>query len=102
MDTCVFHLGMIKMLVMEELKKRNITWEQFIAFANLQLDVAPTPQSKVQSPLPTGSVAHIETSKKRKGKHIAKDKEVPKEVEEEERGAHHSPQREFHLSLHLN
>jgi len=62
------------MIVMEELKKRNLTWEQFIASANLQLDVTPTPQSKVQSPLPASSVAQTETSKKRKGKHIAQEK----------------------------
>jgi hypothetical protein len=94
-DTSVFHSGLIRMLVMEELKKRNIAWEKFIASAHLQLNVAPTPQSKVQSPLQTDSVVHTETSKKRKGKHIAKDDEAPKEQEEEEGGAHHSPQREF-------
>jgi hypothetical protein len=27
MDTSVFHSGLIRMLVMEELKKRNIPWE---------------------------------------------------------------------------
>jgi hypothetical protein len=32
-DTSVFNLGMIKMLVMEELKKNNIDWEKFIASA---------------------------------------------------------------------
>jgi hypothetical protein len=77
------------------LKKRNLTWEKFIISSNLQLDVAHTPQSRVQSPLPTSSVSQTETSKKRKGKHISQDKEVPKEVEEEEREAHHSPQREL-------
>jgi hypothetical protein len=94
-DTSVFHSGLIRMLVMEELKKINLTWEQFIVSANLQLDVASTPQSRVQIPFPASSVAQVETSKKRKGKHIAQDKEVPKEVEEEEREAHHSPQREI-------
>jgi hypothetical protein len=94
-DTSVFHSGLIRMLVMEELKKINLTWEKFIVSANLQLDVAPTPQSRVQSPFPASSVSQTETRKKRKGKHIAQDKEVPKEVEEEEREAHHSPQREL-------
>jgi hypothetical protein len=47
MDTSVFHSGLIRMMVMEELKKTNIAWEQFIASANLQLNVAPSPQSKV-------------------------------------------------------
>jgi hypothetical protein len=59
---------------MEELKKRNISWEKFIASANMQLNVAPTPQSKVQSPLQDDSAIHTETRKKRKGKHIAKDR----------------------------
>jgi hypothetical protein len=35
MDTSVFHSRLIKMLVMEELKKKNIVWDQFIASAHL-------------------------------------------------------------------
>jgi hypothetical protein len=57
-DTSVFQSRLIRMLVMEELKKRNIAWENFIAFAHLQLNVAPTPQSKVQHPLQVDSVVH--------------------------------------------
>jgi hypothetical protein len=34
-DTSVFHSGFIKMLVMEDLKKRNMEWDQFIASAHL-------------------------------------------------------------------
>jgi hypothetical protein len=34
-DTSVFHSGLIRMLVMEELKKINLTWEQFIVSTNL-------------------------------------------------------------------
>jgi hypothetical protein len=49
-DTSVFHSGMIRMLVMKELKKISIAWEKFIYFANLQLIVAPNTQSKVQIP----------------------------------------------------
>jgi hypothetical protein len=49
---------------MEELKKINLTWEQFIVSANMHLDVASTPQSKVQSPFLASSVAQAETSKK--------------------------------------
>jgi len=37
MDTSIFHSGMIRMLVMEELNKIYLTWEKFIAFANMQL-----------------------------------------------------------------
>jgi hypothetical protein len=71
-DTSVFHSGLIKILVMEELKKRNMEQYWFIASAHLQLNVAPTPQSKVQSPLQANSIVHTETSIKRKGKHIDK------------------------------
>jgi hypothetical protein len=39
------------MLVMEELRKKNIEWEEFITSSHFQLNIAPTPQSKVQSPL---------------------------------------------------
>jgi hypothetical protein len=46
-DTSVFHSGLIRMRVMEELKKRNISWEQFIISTNMQLDIASTPQSKM-------------------------------------------------------
>jgi hypothetical protein len=35
MDTSVFHSGLIGMLVMEESKKRNIPWEQFIVSAHM-------------------------------------------------------------------
>jgi hypothetical protein len=48
----------------------------------------------VQSPLQADNIVHTETSRKRNGKHIAKNDEAPKE-QEEEGGAHHSPQNEF-------
>jgi hypothetical protein len=94
-DTSVFHSGLIRMIIMEELKKINLTWEKFIVSANLQLDVASTPQSRVQIPFPASSVSQVETRKRRKRKPISQDKEVPKEIEEEEREFHHSPQREI-------
>jgi len=49
----------------------------------------------MQSPLPTSSVSQEETSKKRNRKPITQDKESPKEIKEEERELHHSPEREF-------
>jgi hypothetical protein len=94
-DTSVFHSGLIRMLVMEELKKMNISWEQFIVSANMQLDIASTPQSRMQIPFPSSSVSPTRTSKKRKIKPTTQDKETPKEIEEEEREVHHSPQRYF-------
>jgi hypothetical protein len=94
-DTSVFHSGLIKMLVMEELKKRNISWEYFIFSAHMQLDISSTPQYRMQIPLPSSSVAPTRTSRKRKRKPTTQDKETPKEMEEEEREVHHSPQRDF-------
>jgi hypothetical protein len=79
-STSFFHSGLIRMLVMEDLKKRKIAWEKFIYSPHLQLNVAPTPQSKVQIPLQGDSVFHTETSKKRKGKTIATNDEAPKEL----------------------
>jgi hypothetical protein len=46
-DKSFFQSGLIRMLVMEELKKRNIASENFISYAHLQLNVSPTPQYKV-------------------------------------------------------
>jgi hypothetical protein len=59
-------------------------------------DEGLNPESKFEmGTLSSDSSYHIETSKKRKGKNNAKDKEAPKEVEEQEGGANHSPQREL-------
>jgi len=33
-DTHVFHSRLIKMLVMDELRKRNMEWEEFITSSN--------------------------------------------------------------------
>jgi hypothetical protein len=49
-DTTIFHLGMIKMLVMEELKKKNIDWDKFIASSHFQLNVS---YSKIQGTKPS-------------------------------------------------
>ena len=42
-DTSVFHSGLIKILVMEELRNKNMDWEAFITSSQFQLNVAPTP-----------------------------------------------------------
>ena len=42
-DTSVFHPGLINMLVMEELRKRNMEWEEFITSSNFHLNISPTP-----------------------------------------------------------
>jgi hypothetical protein len=81
-DTSVFHSRLIRMLVMEELRKKSISWEQFIVFANMQLDIASTSQSRMQSPFTSSSVAPTRIIRKRKRKPTTQDKENPKEIEE--------------------
>jgi hypothetical protein len=93
-DTSVFHLGLIKILVMDELKKKNIDQEQLISSTHFQLNVSPTPQSKVQILIQDDNIVHIETIRKTKRKYIAKNDEAPKE-QEEEGGSHYSPERDF-------
>ena len=80
-DTSVVHSGLIRMLVMEELNKRSIPWEQFIASSHMQLDINSTPRSNMQSPLPSTSFSPAGTSRKRKRKSPTQDQEVIKEIE---------------------
>ena len=44
-DTSIFHSGLIRMLVSEELKKMNISREHFITVAHMKLDIATIHQS---------------------------------------------------------
>jgi hypothetical protein len=95
MDTSVFDSGLIGMLVMEELKKRKIPWEQFIVSVHTQLDIDSTPHYYMQIPFPSSSFSPRGTSMKRKGKTTTQSKEVIKEIEEEEREVHHSAHIDF-------
>ena len=80
-DTSIFHSGLIRMLVVEELRKKNISWEHFIIVAHMKLDIATTPQSQVPSPFPSTSAAPTGSNKKRKSKARVQDQEAIKEVE---------------------
>jgi hypothetical protein len=51
-DASVFHSGLNKMLVMEDLINTNNDWETFFTSSHFKLDVSPTPQFKIQSPTP--------------------------------------------------
>jgi hypothetical protein len=42
-DTRIFHFGLIRMLVVEELRKKNISWEHFITATHMKLDIETTP-----------------------------------------------------------
>jgi hypothetical protein len=94
-DTSIFHSGLIRMLVSEELRKRNISWEHFIASSHMKLDIAATPQSQIPSPFPSTSVAPTGANKKRKSKAHVQDQEAIKEVARTEEEAYHSPQRDL-------
>jgi hypothetical protein len=45
-DSSLFHSGLIRMLVSEELGKKEISWEHFVVTSHFKLDLAPTPQSQ--------------------------------------------------------
>jgi hypothetical protein len=80
-DTSVFHSCLIKMLVMEELRKKNMDWEAFITSSHFQLNVSPTPQSKMQSPLHIDKTVNSEVNKKRKSTKTTRDDKATKDHE---------------------
>jgi hypothetical protein len=45
-DSSLFHSGLIRMLVFEELGKKDISWEHFVVTSHFKLDLASTPQSQ--------------------------------------------------------
>jgi hypothetical protein len=65
-DTNCFHSGLIKMLVLEELKNTNTDWETFLVTSGFQPDIAHTPQYKRQTPTLVEKNVHSYSSKKRK------------------------------------
>jgi hypothetical protein len=83
LDTSVFHSGLIKMLVMEEIKKTNIDWESFLTTSHFQLDISPTPRSKRQTPTPVERTTHSYSSKK---KRVNKSDKYFKDIDEKEEG----------------
>ena len=44
-DTSIFHSVFIRMLVSEELGKKDISWEHFVVASHFKLDIVSTPQS---------------------------------------------------------
>jgi hypothetical protein len=67
-DSSLFHSGLIRMLVSEELVKKEILWEHFVVNSHFKLDLAPTPQSQRASPFSPTSTSKVGTSRKRKGR----------------------------------
>ena len=79
-DTSIFHSGLIKMLVFEELGKKDISWDHFVVTSQLKLDIASTPQSQNASPLLPTSTIKEGRSRKRKGRAPIQVSEVIKQV----------------------
>jgi hypothetical protein len=94
-DTSIFHYGLIRMLVSEELGEKHISWEHFFVASHFKLDIVATPQSQNASTLSSTNVAKAGTSKKRKGKFLIQVSEVIKEVTGTGEEACLSPQRDF-------
>jgi hypothetical protein len=66
-DSNFFHSGLIRMLVSEELGKKEISWENFLVISYFKMDTTPTPQShSPSSSSPTSTKIGI--NKKRKGR----------------------------------
>jgi hypothetical protein len=55
----LFHFGLIKMIIVEELKKRERTWEQFLFWGGFELETQPDKgkrKSRKKSPTPQSSL----------------------------------------------
>jgi hypothetical protein len=83
-DTSIFHSRLIRMLVSEEIRKMNISWEHFIDADHMKLDIVATPQSQIPIPLSSTNSAPTGANKKRKSKAHVQDQEVSKEVARDE------------------
>jgi hypothetical protein len=94
-DSILFHSGLIRMLVFEELGKKEILWEHFVVTSHFKLDLAPTPQSQKASPLSPTSTSKEETSRKRKGRAPVQVSEINKQVIEAEEEFCPSPHNDF-------
>ena len=94
-DSSLFHSGLIRMLVYEELGKKYISWEHFVVTAHFKLDLAPTPQSQKASTLSPTNTSKVGTSRKRKGRAPIQVLDISKQVIEAEEEVCPSPHRYF-------
>jgi hypothetical protein len=90
-DTSIFHFGLIRMLVSEELGKKYISWEHFVISSHFKVDIVTTPQSQIKIPSPSTSATKAGTSKKRKNIAPVQDQEAVKEAIRTKEDAYHSP-----------
>jgi hypothetical protein len=94
-DSILFHYGLIRMLVSEELGKKEISWEHFVVTSHFKLDLASNPQSQKACPLSPTSATKEGTNRKRKSKSFVQVLEVSKQVTRAEEEVCPSPQRDF-------
>jgi hypothetical protein len=94
-DSSLFHSRLIKMLVSDELGKKDISWEHFVVTFHFNLDLAPTPQSQRESSLSPTSATKAGTSRKRKSRAHVQVLEGNKQVTEVEEEVFPSPHRDF-------
>jgi hypothetical protein len=94
-DSSLFHSGLIRILVSEELGKKDISWENFVVTSHFKLYLAPTLQSQKESPLSPTSATKARTSRKRKGRSPIQVSEISKQVIENEEEVFPSPHRYF-------
>jgi hypothetical protein len=93
-DSSLFHSGLIRMLVSEELGKKEISWEHFVVTSHFKLDPTSTPQSQIEGPSsPTSTKVGI--NRKRKGRTPVQVLEINKQVMEAEEEVCPSPHRDF-------
>jgi hypothetical protein len=94
-DSSLFHSGLIRMLVSEELGKKEISCEHFVVTSHFKLDLASTPQSHKASPLSPISATKAGTSRKRKTQAYVQVSEISKQDTGAEEEVCASPQRYF-------
>jgi hypothetical protein len=83
-DFILFHSGLIRMLVSEELGKKEISWERFVVTSHFKLNLVSTPQSQIVGPLSPTSTSKAGTNRKRKGRTPIQVLEIIKQVIEAE------------------
>jgi hypothetical protein len=91
-DSSLFHSELIRMLVSEDLGKKEISWENFVVTSHFKMDPTPTPQSHIA--FPSASTSNkVGISKKRKGRVPVS--EINKQVMEAKEEICPSPHRDF-------
>ena len=67
-ENSLFHFGLIKLLVLEELKRKDLDWEAFLLSTGFSVEVVGSPHAKKKtpSPLQKETKTRLSTSKENK------------------------------------